>query len=215
MAAGNRHIATSYAIAVLLASCDGRHAQLDASSMAELTGDLRAAAVKRQNTPLVRGGDEGAIKSFRQLIGHALLPFGQAAVAVDEGAGHVEEIIDILGKQAAIVDAGGGETVTGGEQQGEPAAHAEAVNEQNKSVIGTDADWIAGRNNLQSKCAAEVGYHRLAQRCGGVGDPRGLPIPVGRVGGLQRQSGEGTARTGKQRAWDRALRFSVEQFSAN
>lgn len=56
MAAGNRHIATSYAIAVLLARCEGRHAQSDESSMAELTGDLRAAAVKRPDTPLVRGG---------------------------------------------------------------------------------------------------------------------------------------------------------------
>lgn len=161
-------------------------------------------------------GDEGAIKSLRQLIGHALPPFGQAAVAADERAGHVEEIIDILGKQAAIVDAGGGETVTGGEQQGEPAAHAEAVNEQNKSVIGTDADWIAGRNNLQSKCAAEVEYHRLAQRCGGVGDPRGLPIPVGRVGGAAAREWRGRRRgQAKQSAWDQSFRFSVEQFSAN
>jgi len=54
-----------------------------------------------------------------------LLPFGHAAVAADERAGHVEEIIDILGKRAAIVDAGSGETVSGGEQEGEPAAQTE------------------------------------------------------------------------------------------
>ena len=89
--------------------------------------------------------------------------------------------------------------MTGGEQQGEPVAHAEAVNEQNKSVIGTDADWIAGRNNLQSKCAAEVEYHRLAQRCGAVGWEihEACQSRWGGSGGCSERVARATARTSK------------------
>jgi len=71
-------------------------------------------------------GDEGAVKGRRQLIGYALFPRGQAAIAADDWAGGVEEIFDILGKRAAVVDAGSREAVAGGEKQGEAATHAEA-----------------------------------------------------------------------------------------
>jgi hypothetical protein len=58
-----------------------------------------------------------------------------------------------------------------------------------------------------------VEYHRLAQRCGVGGDPRGLSIPAGQVGGCAAaREWRGQA---KQSAWDQALRFSVDQFSAN
>ena len=46
LSSGHQHDAK---ITVLSSRCEGRHAQPDASSTAELTGDLRAAAVKRQD----------------------------------------------------------------------------------------------------------------------------------------------------------------------
>ena len=60
-------------------------------------------------------------------------------------------------------------------------AHPMAVDVENEAIVGADADRIAGRNGGQRERAAEVEHQRLAQRGGGMRDPGGLPLAVGRV----------------------------------
>ncbi len=56
------------------------------------------------------------------------------------------------------------------------------VHEQHESVVGTDAHGIARGNFSQREAAAEVEHQRLPQRGRWMGDPRGLPVVVQRVG---------------------------------
>jgi len=58
-------------------------------------------------------GNEGALQGLLQLIGDALHPPGQTAVAADDRAGGLEKFIDLLRQWAAVIDAGGRETVVG------------------------------------------------------------------------------------------------------
>jgi hypothetical protein len=57
-----------------------------------------------------------------------------------------------------------------------------AVDEQNKAVVGADANRIVGRDSSQRDDAPEMQHNRLAQRRRGMSDPGGLPFVVRRVG---------------------------------
>ena len=64
---------------------------------------------------------------------------------------------------------------------GRAVAHPMAVHKKDEAVVGADADGVAGGNRRQRKGPAEVQHDGLAQRRGWMGDPRGLPVAVGRV----------------------------------
>src|ERR1039458_10146232 len=71
-------------------------------------------------------GDEGAFQSALQRIGVALLPLRLAAVAADDGAGRLEEVVHIGRQLSTVVDAGRREAVAGEQQQRKSPAHAKA-----------------------------------------------------------------------------------------
>jgi hypothetical protein len=77
---------------------------------------------------------------------------------------------------------------------GGTVSYAMAIDEQDESVVCADADPIAGRNRGQIQRATEVKNDGLAQRCLGMGDPGGGPVPLWRVrldGGLSLQDDGG------------------------
>src|SRR5260370_15615779 len=61
-----------------------------------------------------------------QLSGDTAVPAVLRAIAADNGTRFREKDLDIFRQRSSIVDAGRGESVPGGEHQGEAAAHAEA-----------------------------------------------------------------------------------------
>jgi hypothetical protein len=56
-----------------------------------------------------------------------------------------------------------------------------AVDVEDEAVVGADADGVGGGDGGQGEGAAEVEHERLAERGGGMGDPGGIPLAVGRV----------------------------------
>src|ERR1017187_1941562 len=58
-------------------------------------------------------GNKRAFQSALQIVSDALLPLRLAAVAADDGAGRLEEVVHIGRQLAAIVDAGRREAVAG------------------------------------------------------------------------------------------------------
>ena len=70
--------------------------------------------------------NQGAGQRLFQLIGYAFLPAGQSAVASHDRACGLEEVVDVFGKRASVVDARRRKATPGNEQQRESAAHAEA-----------------------------------------------------------------------------------------
>ena len=137
-------------------------------------------------------GDEGALQGLLQLIGDALLPLGQAAVAADDGAGGLEEVLEIRRKLAAVVDAGGREAVAGDEQQGESAAHAEADDADFAVAVGLGQEPAArGFDVVEggSRTGHQVAHDRAEAEkkaapvveVDGEGKEAGLGQPIGLV----------------------------------
>ena len=137
-------------------------------------------------------GTRARSRASGQLIGYALFPLGQAAIAADDGAGGVEKIIDIFWKRAAIVDAGGGEAVSRNEQEGESATHAEADDADASVAAGLSEepasggfDVVKGRAGASHHVANDMAdadqAAALVIKVRGNGEETGLGEPVGLV----------------------------------
>ncbi len=117
-------------------------------------------------------------------------------LALKQESGAVRELSDGC-IDAEVPDSGGDEILArfevGGEVEpfvapvgevaaGRAVADALAVDPEDESVVGTDADDVCGGNRRQVDGALEMQHKRVAQRGGWVRDPHRVPGALWRVG---------------------------------
>src|ERR1022692_347931 len=126
--------------------------------------------------------DEAAFERALKLAGDALVPAVLGAVAGDDGAGCSEERIDVGRELPSIVDAGGGKSATGSEQQSESATHAEADDAGASGAAGLEREPGAGGFDVAEGGSRPGGFPARDQIANDGTDTRDLPGMV-EVGG--------------------------------
>ena len=138
-----------------------------------LTGlDLDQPALRRadraDSARLALQQKSGAVADLRQRPIDAEVPHRcrDEVLAGLEQRRQIEALIAPMGKVAA----------------GRTVAHSMTVDVEDEAVVGADTHRIARGHSGQGYRAAEVQHQWLPQRRSGMGDPRGLPLAMRRVG---------------------------------